>query len=100
MTGDRYQGGVRQFRNKPVVFEAVQVPPEGEVFDDASVRFLSGHDVESCPDGSVLVHNRVVSATARPGDWIVLAPSGDLHAINREVFEKTFEPADEPGATE
>lgn len=87
-----------KFRKKPVVIEAHQyIDDLFEAFDWAEIV---GHSY-----GTSLVYDSVKGfliktlegeLTVSPGDWIIKGISGELYPCKPDIFEKTYEPVDEP----
>lgn len=83
------------FRKQPVVIEAHQVPPEGEVCSEDMIAFLNqAPNVDNGGDGSLIIDNEHGSVTARPGDWIIKGVQGEFYPCNPEVFNETYAPAE------
>ena len=85
-----------KYRKKPVVIEAVQVPPEGESFSDEEQDWLfqSDRDFDNGGDGSLYIHTLEGTMTAEPGDWVIKGVKGELYPCKPDIFEATYEPVD------
>ncbi len=80
-----------QYRKKPVVIEAFQIPcglpeiPEWAA-DDPSIIFRI--------DGSEAIINTLEGTmTASAGDWIIKGVKGELYPCKPDIFAETYEPA-------
>lgn len=83
------------FRKQPVVIEAHQVPPEGEVCGEEMAKFLSeAPGVDNLGDGSLVIDNEHGQVTAAPGDWVIRGVKGEYYPCNPEVFAETYAPAE------
>lgn len=85
-----------RYRKKPVVIEAVQVPPACEIPSNEMVEFLESSDcpAEITNDGMVLVHTLEGTMEALPGDWIISGIKGELYPCKPDIFEATYELAE------
>lgn len=80
-----------QYRKKPVVIEAVQVPMSAD--DTAGWEELSNHMGETVgPDAPKIVTLEGV-LDSQPGDWIIRGVKGELYPCKPDIFEATYEPA-------
>ncbi len=91
-----------KFRKKPVVIEAVQIPPrkmadgpDRENMIWATMSFL-GHggwrdDQEGY--GGVFIETLEGDMHAQPGDWIIRGVKGELYPCKPDIFDATYEPA-------
>lgn len=81
------------FRKKPVVIEAVQLTPLtlGEVEDfvggDLAVR-----------KGEVIIATLEGAMRASVGDWIIKGVKGEFYPCKPDIFEATYEPAEDGAA--
>ena len=95
------------FRNKPVVIQAVQLRWDtwGEVCSHAGVgRLTAGQpqgtyiQVDGNPGDSptdeigLLIPTLEGLMVARPGDWIIKGVKGELYPCKPDIFEATYEP--------
>lgn len=89
-----------KYRKKPVVIDAHQLPPvqpdravDRQFFDWAEeVDFL---DWSSGQNGSIEIKTLEGTMTAQPGDWIIKGVSGEFYPCKPDIFEKTYEAANE-----
>jgi hypothetical protein len=90
--------GVRKFRKKPVVIEAVQFPGlngDNPCFDPVIKAFPEAakwkgwlHD-----DGTWRLDIPTLEGvvTASPGDWIIKGVAGEFYPCKPDIFEQTYE---------
>ena len=73
-----------KFRKKPVVIEATQWFKVG---DHPNVRQYNGNFgwIDTLEGGHIVT----------PGDWIITGVQGEHYPCKPDIFEKTYEPADE-----
>ncbi len=78
---------------KPVVVEAFQVPPEGFFCSVEMEEFLKGgdRDIENTGDGGIFIHTLEGRMEARPGDWIIKGIKGELYPCKPDIFEATYD---------
>ncbi len=96
-----------EYRKKPVVIEAVQWAAHadaeadtGYVFDaptlpDWLLAALSS-DVTINEDGTLRVSTLEGEYIASPGDWIIRGVKGELYPCKPDIFDATYEPAEQP----
>ena len=92
-----------QFRKKPVVIEAMRVPPQ---CDDSNIQahgelvvWLSLHsggcdqrDWEVANgNGEIDIDTLEGTMLARNGDWIICGVKGELYPCKPDIFEATYE---------
>jgi hypothetical protein len=102
-----------QFRKKPVVIEAAQIPFDYATNHGGSSREfwerdlpafieygrLAGTPVLPMPDDIViqtLEHKTGEGFHASPGDWLICGVNGEVYACKPAIFAATYEPADTP----
>lgn len=87
-----------KYRKKPVVVEAMQVPPLGVGSIDEALVF---EDWVNPRKGSRTVkwfgHGLKIETlegvmTADPGDWVICGVQGELYPCKPDIFEATYEP--------
>jgi hypothetical protein len=84
-----------KFRKKPVVIEAIQY--NGLINYVGICEFVS-MSLGTEPDGA---HPALIIPTleghmrASKGDWIIKGVNGEFYPCKPDIFEKTYEPADE-----
>jgi len=81
------------YRKKPVVIEAEQFR-EGQTLSSA----FADAPISYTQDGKLIVRTSEGMMIAEPGDWIIRGVEGEFYPCKQSVFEKTYEPADEPRA--
>ncbi len=85
-----------KFRKKPVVIEAMQLPPEGDDASDELVGWLHKHagsrELESGHNGALLIHTLEGTMEASPNDWIIIGVQGEMYPCKPDIFEATYEP--------
>ena len=84
-----------KYVKKPVVIEAIQVPPEGEAFTDEQVSWIRSNDprdvVESVGAGCVNIETLEGIMTASPNDWIIRGVQGELYPCKPDIFAATYD---------
>lgn len=88
-------------RKKPIVIEAVHYGGNGNVepcggspdwiwdaFDDGTLHATNGAD-------PLIIETLEGPLTVSPGDWIIQGLMGQLYPCRPEIFEATYEPAEE-----
>lgn len=100
-----------KFRKKPVVIDAVKWDGTEPTFLNVVLPFLADgrKDFKHLPnpDGYVdngigvsqaQVHIPTLEGTmlASPGDWIIKGVNGEFYPCKPDIFEKTYEPVEEP----
>lgn len=91
--GSSLPEGVREFRKKPVVIEAVQ----WDGTDESAAIIAAAFDVDAERlefGGGVLdVATLEGGLSASPGDWIIRGIQGELYPVKPDIFQQTYEPA-------
>lgn len=84
------------YRKKPVVVEAMQLPPVDEDPTQELVDFLHSMpcDWEGERHGEIVIHTLEGTMSAGPGDWIIKGVKGEFYPCKNDIFEATYEPAD------
>ena len=87
-----------KYRKKPVVIEAVQF--DGSAFGLAQVVFFVGRPLSSAciseVNGiTVYIPTLEGEMAASPGDWIVRGVKGEYYPCKPDIFEMTYEAADD-----
>jgi len=79
-----------KYRKKPVVIEAEKFDPEDSIPPDVEVVSLNDKKAYFVPtlEGDMSV---------RPGDFIITGVKGERYPCRADIFEETYEPADEAG---
>lgn len=86
-----------QYRKKPVVIEACQLPAAGD--NDWRDFHLWCDEVNFWGDqwrqvgDAILVETREGTMRGNPGDWIIRGVAGEFYPCKNEIFEKTYEAA-------
>lgn len=85
-----------KFRKKPVVIEAMQLPPIDVEASDELIAFLhSAGDgvIYSDYDGGVAIETLEGTMRGDPGDWIIKGVKGEFYPCKPDIFAATYEPA-------
>ncbi len=87
-----------KFRKKPVVIDAMQYYPSTPMYD--IVRNFAGiKEDEPSPfesQGNVLlIHTPEGTMIAQAGDWIIKGIKGEFYTCKPDIFETTYESAEE-----
>jgi len=85
-----------KFRKKPVVIDAEQWT--GKNYDDMERFITIQFGYQASPDfGSSVVAIPTLEGTmtAAVGDWIIKGVNGEFYPCKPDIFEKTYEPAEE-----
>ncbi|MGC0427631.1 hypothetical protein RKD32_003986 [Streptomyces sp. SAI-195] len=86
------------YRKRPVTVEAVQLTREG--FRDALAFVPIGQfsAAGQGDDGRMFIGIRTLEGTmlATEGDWIIRGVQGEYYPCKPDIFEATYEPAEEP----
>lgn len=84
-----------KFRKKPVVIEAVQLPPLADDPTEDVMEWLGSRmdKWESDRDGGIAIRTLEGVMRASPGDWIIEGVSGELYPCKPDIFAATYEPA-------
>lgn len=78
-----------KYRKKPVTIEAVQFFRIGDhPAVEADPRSPTGFAIRT-------LENTEVKYEVTPGDWIITGVKGEHYACKPDIFEATYEPADE-----
>lgn len=82
-----------KFRKRPLVIEAMQVPPLEAEIDEAFIAFVdeAREDFMSEYDGSLSIMTPEGIMTARPGDWIIRGIKGEFYPCRSDVFDATYD---------
>lgn len=83
------------FRKKPVVIEAMQFTEESK---DRCFNFVRcNHVAERDPDGNpiLIIQTLEGDMVAGVGDWIIKGVKGEFYPCKADIFEATYEPADD-----
>lgn len=86
-----------KFRKKPVVIEAMQVPPEDDNWKEIIewVTEKAGDRPVEVKQWGFLIHTLEGLMEAGEGDWIICGVQGELYPCKPDIFEQTYEPIDE-----
>lgn len=76
-----------KFRKKPIVIEAVQFFPEIKPWP-CGVR-------EAGPAWRPVIDTLEGPLNVSPGDWIITGVKGERYPCKPDIFDATYEPADE-----
>lgn len=82
-----------KYRKKPVVIEAMQLPPTGEDATDELLTFLHGmgETWEYEKGGYLVIHTLEGDMAAAPGDWIIKGIEGEYYPCKPDIFEKSYD---------
>jgi hypothetical protein len=82
-----------QYRKKPVVIEAYQLPSRFTPPTEDLVNFLhgSGRPITSERDGTIAIETLEGVMTAGPGDWIIKGVRGEYYPCKPDIFAATYE---------
>jgi hypothetical protein len=88
-----------QYRKKPVVIEAVRYQPPTNCREVWAFMGWSYSDSERCGcDATTPVYIKTLEGVmaANPGDWIIRGVKGEFYPCKPDVFEASYELADNP----
>jgi hypothetical protein len=105
-----------KYRKKPVVIEAVQFVELGRtVLHHATLVETNGADIASfmgritregtspngTPEGAPFIEIETLEGVMRAnvGDWIIKGVKGEFYPVKPDIFEATYEPAEDPQDT-
>ncbi len=83
-----------QYRKKPVVIEAVQLPQSGDFNLDefhAWARAVGFTEYTSERDETLCIRTLEGDYIAQPGDWIIKGVAGEFSILQAAIFEATYE---------
>ncbi len=89
-----------KFRKKPVVIEAMKIPPSNDTDMVAWGRFaawLSGHSrdwVVTGHDDGIDLPTLEGLMHGKPGDWVIVGVAGEVYPCKPDIFAATYEPAE------
>lgn len=86
-----------QYRKKPVIIDAYQLPAVGEDVPDSFHEWCQkvGFDTfESGRDETLIIPTLEGEMTAAPGDWIIRGVKGEFYPCKPDIFAATYEPAE------
>lgn len=91
-----------KYRKRPVVIDAMRLPPKDEDASQELIDFLHAmdQDWESDKDGYIIIKTMEGNMSAKPGDWIIKGINGEYYPCDNDVFEKTYDLAWEETMTE
>ncbi len=86
--------GVRLFRKKPAVIQAIQFTEESK---DRCGNFVKGDYTAVFKDGkpAIEIHTLEGTMTAVIGDWIIKGVYGEFYPCHPHIFEATYEAVNE-----
>lgn len=80
------------YQRRPT-FQAVQYLPGTNCAEVAELLGRPPHPPGECdPDGDLAIPPSGGTTTARPGDWLLRSPDGQLSVCPVEVFDLLYEP--------
>lgn len=86
-----------QFRKKPVVIEARQLPkpydnPEANAEFNAIAVWAGAESVDDAADGvCILINDACGQLKALPGDFVIKSAKGNFYPCKPDIFEVTYE---------
>jgi len=80
-----------KFRKRPVVIEAMQLPPIDEEASEELIAFLLSGNVLSDRDGGVVIETLEGTMRGDPGDWIIKGVKGEFYPCKPGIFAITYE---------
>ena len=84
-----------KYRKKPVVVHAVKWDGKlGTLFPLLTHGAVAGVRQEFMSD-DLLITTLEGEMRAKPGDWIILGVAGEIYPCKADIFEATYEPAEE-----
>jgi len=97
------QPAAQRFRKRPVVIEAMQWLPLDTQASEAAIRWMRengagwyvGED-----SGDLIIESLEGPHVCVPGAWIVRGVQGEFYSIKADIFEETYEPADNAAAAQ
>jgi hypothetical protein len=100
--------GVKKYRKKPVVIEAVQLPPVTMAAEQPVAYMDQVHAIARWCEAQTYAitkeqsENPLLAITtlegtmeAMPGDWIIKGVKGEFYPCKPDIFEATYEAAQE-----
>ena len=87
-----------KYRKKPVVIDAIQLPPKGDYnLDDfhAWCEEVGFEEFESGRDETLIIPTLEGDHTAQPGDWIIKGVAGEFYPCKPDIFAATYEKVEE-----
>lgn len=92
-----------KFRKKPVVIEAVQFWPDMRPYPEGVDVLVAGPYHPAVERGEMEVGDfdlatiKTLEGTmeVKPGDWVITGVAGEKYPCKPEIFEATYEPAEE-----
>lgn len=86
-----------EFRKKPVVITALQVPAMGVEPSEALAELVQSQDWEANDDG-IVIPTLEGNHLASPLDWIIRGVAGEYYPCKPDIFEATYDDASNPVA--
>lgn len=87
-----------RYRKKPVVVEAMQLPPLGTDASEELLKFLDSAGegvIFSDYDGGISIATLEGTMRGDPGDWIIKGVKGEFYPCKPDIFAATYEEAGE-----
>lgn len=82
---------MKNFRKKPVVIQAIQVPASGEMPSDDLIDLVNEQGWSGDDDG-IIIPTLEGDHLASPGDWIIRGVAGEYYPCKPDIFAKTYDP--------
>jgi len=88
-----------KFIKRPLVVDAMQLPPSNEGASDDLIAFLHemSEDWETEAGGYILIHTLEGDMVGSPGDWIIKGIKGEYYPCRADIFEATYDRVYENG---
>lgn len=86
-----------RYRKKPIVVEAVQLPPRGVEPSDEVIDFMQAapdDTIVSDYDEGVAIETLEGVMRGDPEDYIIKGVNGEYYPCKPDIFEKTYEKVD------
>lgn len=84
---------IPQFRNKPVVIRALQVPPNPSECDQLMDWLVALCEEWVCLENAIVIKTLEGDMRAEVGDWIIKGVKGEFYPCKPDIFEATYERA-------
>ena len=83
-----------KFRKKPVVIEAIQF--KNTVNSMNEIEQFVGGDLGRNDKGQLVISTLEGAMICSINDWIIKGVNGEFYPCKPDIFEKSYEPADQP----
>lgn len=82
---------IPQYRKKPVVIRAMQVPPNPSDCTMLMDWLVALCDEWVCHEDYIVIHTLEGEMRANIGDWIIKGVKGEFYQCKPDIFEATYE---------